>query len=93
MTEISITNNNFPKLKELLASYNGFKTGKHFTKLESLKLLDLSNNLLEEYEEIICLAFMSKLMVLNLSSNPLSNDTRVTYHEMDFEETISKLIP
>lgn len=76
LSEIQITSKNFPKLKELYASYNNFRTAKHIYKLDSLKLLDLSHNLIEQYDEVLCLAFHEGLVVLNLIENPIyNNDT------------------
>lgn len=57
-----------------------------------MKLLDLSHNKIDLYEEIICLAFINSLVVLNLTYNPLcyivdSNPCP------DFADTIIKLLP
>ena len=46
-----------------------------------MKLLDLSDNMFTDYEEIVCLAFLPGLVVLNLNGNPFSvND--------DFDSTV-----
>jgi Leucine-rich repeat (LRR) protein len=78
LSDITISNHNFPKLKELYASYNRFKSAKPFSKLDSLKLLDLSHNYIESYEDIVCLAFSQSIVVLNLQDNPFASDLQFT---------------
>src|SRR5438105_690039 len=72
LKEINISNHNFPKLKEIYASNNSFVNAKSFAKLDSIKLLDLENNLIEDYDELVCLAFLQNMIVLRLSGNPIS---------------------
>lgn len=58
LTEVNISNHNFPKLKELYVAQNFLKNTKSFTKLETLKLLDLRQNLIDDYDDLISLAFL-----------------------------------
>lgn len=58
LSSISISSHNFPKLVEIFACNNKFKSSKSFTKLQTLKLLSLRNNLVEDYEDIVSLAFL-----------------------------------
>ena len=92
MSEVNLVTNNLPKLKELNASHNRFSTAKFFSKIENLKLLDLSFNQIDLYEEIICLAFVQSLVVLNLIRNPICYviDNNVC---PNFDETVKKLLP
>jgi Leucine-rich repeat (LRR) protein len=69
---INFSSHNFPKLKELYASNNKFSSAKPFVKLNTLKLLDVENNDISEYEEIVCLAFNPTLVVLNIRGNPFA---------------------
>lgn len=59
-------------MKELYARNNKFTSAKPFVKLNTLKLLDLADNNIDEYEEIVCLAFNPNLVVLNLIRNPFT---------------------
>lgn len=61
------------------------KTAKPFAKVDTIKLLDLSDNLISKYEEIVCLAFSQGLVVLNLLGNPFSDD--------DCESHIKQILP
>ncbi len=72
LQNINFSNHNFPKLKEVYANNNRFMTPKSFAKLDSIKLLDLEYNLIEDYEELVCLAFLQNMMVLSLKGNPIS---------------------
>jgi len=70
---LEISNHNFPKLKEIYATHNHFSTPKYFSKLDSLKLLDLGFNEVMDLEELVCLAFLENLIVLNIARNPVSS--------------------
>lgn len=85
MQTLHISNHNFPKLKEIYASKNRLNSAKPFVKVDTLKLLDLSDNLISTYEELICLAFSQGLVVLNLLGNPFQDD--------DFELNIKQILP
>ena len=69
-----------------MASFNRFQTAKHFTKLNSLKLLDLSFNKISDYEELICLTFVKSLVVLNITNNPIVENDKA------FTETIKNIV-
>ena len=81
MTELAVTSHNFPKLKELYASHNHFIAAKHFLKLDSLKLLDLSYNRISHIEDLVCLAFHNGLVVLNLLHNPVHQNNGTGWEE------------
>jgi Leucine-rich repeat (LRR) protein len=94
LNEITISNHNFPKLKELYCSYNKFTTAKFFSKIDTLKLLDLSYNLISSYEEILCLAFQEGLVVLNLINNPLhiASGEDVSLFEKNIKQILPKVM-
>jgi Leucine-rich repeat (LRR) protein len=58
LCDLNISSTNFPNIKEIYASRNLFKTAKAFVKLDTIKLLDLQDNCIADYEEIVCLAFI-----------------------------------
>eukprot|EP00347_Sterkiella_histriomuscorum_P016203 403354091 len=92
LQDITLVKQSFPQLKELNASHNKFNSAKFTTKIDTLKVLDLSYNEIDLYEEIICLAFLNNLVVLNLNHNPLSYlvDKKPC---PQFEDTVRKLLP
>ncbi len=79
---------NFPKLKEVVASFNRFQSAKCFSKVSSLKLLDLSFNKFKEYDELLCLSFVKSLIVLNLSNNPIAEGS-----DKHFKDNMKNLAP
>ncbi|CDW74262.1 UNKNOWN [Stylonychia lemnae] len=92
LKEINLISSNLSKLKELNVSHNRFITAKNFSKIENLKLLDLSFNQIDLYEEIICLAFTQSLVVLNLAGNPICYVIE-NKECPKFLETVKKLLP
>lgn len=63
-------------------------TAKSFSKLDSIKLLDLEDNLIEDYDELVCLAFLQNMIVLSLRGNPISG---FNGFEMNMKKILSKI--
>ena len=74
-------------LKEILLSFNQIKTSStNFLQLKELTFLDLSNNLIENFDSLALLSFNSKLKFLNLKGNTIEK-------KHDFRTSFKKLFP
>ena len=73
-------------LKEAYLSANRLTAVSSLCHLERLKVLDLAENLVAAFENIACLAVNSKLKVLKLAGNPVSQ-------RAEYRQTVHVLLP
>lgn len=77
---------NCKNLREIFAAKNKIKAIANLITLRELVLLDVSNNCIENFDDMAMLSFNSKLRNLSLRGNPIEL-------KRNFKENLKKLFP